>query len=124
MEKTLLNNPNLTLDKMLEVMEFGTSIVGIALLVAIVILIYIYRYEIGIFLKYGFSKNKKDRDIVGLSKVLKNGIGETTTELKEKQFHDKVDDLLGKFNKLPLDIADDEESEIQTTELKFKEKSK
>ena len=107
----MLDNPNLTFDKMIEVMEFGTDIVGLFLVIAIVLLIYIYRYEIKLFIKYGFSDSKKDRDIAGLSKVLKDGLGESISELKEKDFQNKVDNLLVKFNELPLDITDNEQTD-------------
>jgi len=98
----MLDNPNLSTEKMLEVMAHGTDIIGILLILVLALLIYLYRYEIGLFLKYGFSKKKNDLSLKGISNLLKTDI----SDLEKMDFNDKIDNMLHSFENPVLDDED------------------
>ncbi len=99
----MLDNPNLSLDKMLDVMAFGLDFIGYSLLLVVVLLIYLYRYEIRILFKYGLS----DDSIGGrLFKLV--GIAKTDfSKLEKKELNNRVEELLTKINETTIDIDDD-----------------
>ncbi len=101
----MLDNPNLSLEKMLEVMASGISIVKYLLILTVILLIYLYRYEIKLLLKYGVS----DESIGG--KFLKTiGIKKTDfSKLEKRDLSDKVDAMLDKFNKSTVDFEINEQ---------------
>ena len=100
----MLDNPNLTAEKMMEVMARGMDIVAISMIILIALLIYIYRYEIGLFLKLSFSNNKKNISPFGISGIMKTNI----SDLEKNDLNNKVDNLLQKFNNPVLDENDSE----------------
>jgi hypothetical protein len=83
------------------------------------LLLYIYRYEIRLFIKYGFSDTKKEKDIAGIAKVLKNGLSTSIDELKEKELNTKVEGLLDKFNELPLELGIDSQEEDKVSVFQY-----
>ncbi len=99
----MLDNPNMTLEKMIEVMAFGKDIIVILFVIVIVLLLYIYRYEISLFIKYGFSDSKNTGGITGLIQFMRGGVSRRVSELEERDISNKVDDLLQKFNTPLLD---------------------
>ena len=100
----MLDNPNLSSDKMIEVMARGMDIVGILMIMLVALLLYIYRYEIGLFLKHWISNSKKDISPLGISTILKTNI----SELEKKDLSNKVDNLLHEFANPVLDDHDKE----------------
>lgn len=99
----MLDNPNITLEKMIEVMAFGKDIIVILFVIVVALLLYIYRYEISLFIKYGFSDSTDTGGITGLIQFMKGGASKRVTELESRDISDKVDDLLQKFNNPLLD---------------------
>ncbi len=101
----MLNNPNLSLEKMLEVMASGISIVKYLLILLVILLIYLYRYEIKLLLKYGVSDESiggKFLKIIGVKKT-------NFSNLEKRDLSDKVDAMLDKFNKSTVDFEIDEQ---------------
>ncbi|MCF6270369.1 MAG: hypothetical protein L3J41_11700 [Melioribacteraceae bacterium] len=105
----MLDNPNITLEKMIEVMAFGKDIIVILFVIVIAVLLYIYRYEISLFIKYGFSDSKDTGGITGLIQFMRGGASRRVSELEGRDISDKVDNLLNNF-KNP--VVDDEESNL------------
>ncbi|MBU0474603.1 MAG: hypothetical protein KKF62_10605 [Bacteroidetes bacterium] len=96
----MLDNPNLTQEVIFDLMSDGKDIIGISLIVVVIIIIYINRYQVALFLKYGFSNNKNDiSPFGGLFGLLKTDI----SELAKKDLENKVDNLLQEYNNIELD---------------------
>ena len=99
----MLDNPNLSLDKMLDVMAFGLDFIGYSLLLVVVLLIYLYRYEIRIIFKYGFSD-----DSIGGRFLKLVGIAKTDfSKLEKEELNNRVEELLSEINETTVDIDDD-----------------
>ena len=99
----MLDNPNLSLDKMLDVMAFGLDFIGYSLLLVIFFLIYLYRYEIRILFKYGFSDDSiggRFLNIIGIAKT-------DFSKLEKKELNNRVEEILAKINETTIDIDDD-----------------
>lgn len=100
----MLDNPNLTREKMFDALLYGTEIVGFLMLIVVAIILYIYRYEISLFIKFAFSDQKKNGYSKNFMKLIKTNFG----ELEKKEFDNKVEDLLNSFNNPEIE----EDSEI------------
>ena len=96
----MLDNPNLTQEVIFDLISDGKNIIGISLLIVVIIIIYINRYQVALFLKYGFSNNKNDMTpFGGLFGLLKTDF----SELAKKDLENKVDNLLQEYNYIELD---------------------
>ncbi len=112
----MLDNPNLSSDKMIEVMSFGESIIGYSLIVVIAVLIYLYRYEIKLFFKHGFSNDNSNSGFLRIFSMFKNDI----SELEREEISSKVDSLIEKFNKSDFEI--DKNTELHNDEMSSNKK--
>jgi len=98
----MLDNPNLSLEKMGEVIALGKDIIGISIIIIVLFLIYMYRYQIRILIKHGFSDSKNMRSPSAILQLMKTNM----SELEKKDLNSKVDNLLHKFENPELDDDD------------------
>ncbi len=99
----MLDNPNLSLEKMLDVIALGLDFIGYSLLLVVVLLIYLYRYEIRIILKNGFSGDSIGGRFLKPLGITKNDF----SKLEKEELNNRVEELLSKRNKTSVDIDDD-----------------
>jgi hypothetical protein len=99
----MLDNPNLGFEKMIEVVALAKDVIGVSLLILVLLLLYIYRYEIGLFLKYGFSKKENDLSSLWLLKLIKIDF----SELERKDLDTRIDILLNTVNNTKLNDKND-----------------
>ena len=107
----MLDNPNLNIDKTIELISDGKDFIGISLIIIVIIFLYIYRYQIALFLKYGFSKNKNSiLPFGGLFGIMKTDI----SDLEQKDLEDKVDSLLQKYENVELEDDNHLDENLET----------
>ncbi len=99
----MLDNPNLSLEKMLDVIALGLDFIGYSLLLVVVLLIYLYRYEIRIIFKNGFSGDSIGGRFLKLLGITKTDF----SKLEKEELNNRVEELLSKRNKTTVDIDDD-----------------
>lgn len=94
----MLDNSNLSFEKMIEVVALAKDVIGVSLLILVLLLLYIYRYEIGLFIKYGFSNKEKDLSSLWLLKLIKTDF----SELGKKDLDTRIDNLLNRVSNSEL----------------------
>ncbi len=96
----MLDDPSLTQKVIYDLISDGKDFIGISILLVMDIVLYINRYQVILFLKYGFSKNKNGiLPFGGLFGMMKTDI----SELEQQDLENKVDNLLQKYENIEID---------------------